>query len=132
VGEITFGKPRGRKKTSGEEEASLKIRRLAGRMNHDVGKTTPSVGSFRCSRLPPPVIQPVQVTAKQLQQLVAPIALYPDELVAEILTASTYPTQIVEADRWLQENSSLRGAQLADEVDKQSWDPSVKATCLAG
>ena len=61
-----------------------------------------------------------------------PIALYPDELVAEILTASTYPIQIVEADRWLQENSSLRGAQLADEVDKQSWDPSVKATCLAG
>jgi len=53
-----------------------------------------------------------------------PIALYPDELVAEI--------QIVEADRWLQQNSSLRGAQLADEVDKQSWDPSVKATCLAG
>ena len=53
-----------------------------------------------------------------------PIALYPDELVAEI--------QIVEADRWLQENSSLRGAQLADEVDKQSWDPSVRATCLAG
>jgi hypothetical protein len=82
--------------------------------------------------LPPPVIQPVQVTAKQLQQLVAPIALYPDELVAEILTASTYPIQIVEANRWLQENSSLRGAQLADEVDKQSWDPSVKATCLAG
>jgi hypothetical protein len=116
-------------------------------MNHDVGKTTLSVGFFRCSynrnnrvrvnsprgsgRLPPPVIQPVQVTAKQLQQLGAPIALYPDELVAEILTASTYPIQIVEADRWLQENSSLRGAQLADEVDKQSWDPSVKATCLA-
>jgi hypothetical protein len=77
--------------------------------------------------LPPPVIQPVQVTAKQLQQLVAPIASYPDELVAEILTTSTYPIQIVEADRWLQQNSSLRGAQLADEVDKQSWDPSVKA-----
>jgi hypothetical protein len=53
--------------------------------------------------------------------------LYPDELVAEILAASTYPTQIVEADRWLQQNSSLKGAQLASEVDKQSWDPSVKA-----
>ena len=63
-----------------------------------------------------------------------PIALYPDELVAEILTASTYPIHpdCREADRWLPENSSLRGAQLADEVDKQSWDPSVKATCLAG
>src|SRR6266699_5235328 len=66
-------------------------------------------------------------TPQELQQLVAPIALYPDELVAEILAASTYPTQIVEADRWLQQNSSLKGAQLASEVDKQSWDPSVKA-----
>ena len=74
-----------------------------------------------------PPIQPAQATPEQLQQLVAPIALYPDELVAQILAASTYPTQIVEADRWLQQNSSLKGAQLASEVDKQSWDPSVKA-----
>jgi hypothetical protein len=66
----------------------------------------------------PPVIQPVQVTAEQLQQLVAPIALYPDVLVAEMLAASTYPTQIVEADHWLQQNSSLKGTQLASEVDK--------------
>jgi Protein of unknown function (DUF3300) len=75
----------------------------------------------------PPAIQPVQLTAEQLQQLVAPIALYPDELVAQILAASTYPIEIVEAERWLQQNSSLKGAQLASEVDKQSWDPSVKA-----
>src|SRR6267142_5343462 len=72
-------------------------------------------------------IQPAQMTAEQLQQLVAPIALYPDELVAQILAASTYPTEIVEAERWLQQNSSLKGAQLASAVDKQSWDPSVKA-----
>src|SRR5260370_20458543 len=72
-------------------------------------------------------IQPAQQTPEQLQQLVAPIALYPDELVAQILAASTYPTEIVEAERWLQQNSSLKGAQLASEVDKQSWDPSVKA-----
>ena len=75
----------------------------------------------------PAETQPVQVTAEQAQQLVAPIALYPDELVAQILAASTYPTEIVEAERWLQQNSSLKGAQLASEVDKQSWDPSVKA-----
>jgi len=55
----------------------------------------------------PPVLQPVQVTAKQLQQLVAPIASYPDELVAEILTASTYPIQIVEADRWLMTRAAV-------------------------
>ena len=76
---------------------------------------------------PPPAVQPAQVTAEQLQQLVAPIALYPDELVAQVLAAATYPTEIVEANRWLQQNSTLKDAQLADAVDKQPWDPSVKA-----
>jgi hypothetical protein len=73
------------------------------------------------------VPRPVQQSPEQLQQLVAPIALYPDELVAQVLAASTYPAQIVEADRWLQQNSTLKGDQLATEVDKQPWDPSVKA-----
>jgi Protein of unknown function (DUF3300) len=72
-------------------------------------------------------VQPAQTSPEQLQQLVAPIALYPDELVAQVLAAATYPTEIVEANRWLQQNSSLKDAQLADAVDKQSWDPSVKA-----
>jgi hypothetical protein len=66
-------------------------------------------------------------TPEQLQQLVAPIALYPDALVAQVLAAATYPEQVVEADRWMQQNSNLKGQQLADEVDKQPWDPSVKA-----
>ena len=66
-------------------------------------------------------------TPEQVQQLVAPIALYPDELVAEVLAAATYPDQVVEADRWLQENKSLQGKQLADAVNKQPWDSSVKA-----
>jgi hypothetical protein len=62
-----------------------------------------------------------------LQQLVAPIALYPDALVAQILAASTYPTQIVEADRWIGSHSDLKGEKLAKEIDQQPWDPSVKA-----
>jgi uncharacterized membrane protein YgcG len=66
-------------------------------------------------------------TPEQLQQLVAPIALYPDALVAQILAASTYPTEVVQADRWLQQNPNLQGEQLAGAVDKQPWDPSVKA-----
>ena len=70
---------------------------------------------------------PVQHSAQELQQLVAPIALYPDALVAQILAASTYPTEIVEADRWMQSHSNLKGKELAKEVDKQPWDPSVKA-----
>ena len=68
-----------------------------------------------------------QQTSAQLQQLVAPIALYPDSLVAQILAASTFPEQVVEADRWLQANPDLKGDDLAKAVDQQPWDPSVKA-----
>jgi Protein of unknown function (DUF3300) len=66
-------------------------------------------------------------TTEELHQLVAPIALYPDSLVGQILAASSYPTQIVEAQRWMQANSGLSAAQLAKAADSQSWDPSVKA-----
>src|SRR5882762_195800 len=62
-------------------------------------------------------------TPDQLQQ-VAPIALYPDALVAQILAASAYPIEIVEAERWMQQHSDLKGQQLAQAVDQQSWDPS--------
>ena len=75
----------------------------------------------------PPPPQAAQQTPEQLQQLVAPIALYPDALVAQILAAATYPAEVVEADRWMQQHTGLKGKKLADEVDKQSWDPSVKA-----
>ena len=68
-----------------------------------------------------------QQTPEQLQQLVAPIALYPDSLVAQVLAASTFPAEIVEADRWVQANPDLKGDALAKAVDQQSWDPSVKA-----
>src|SRR5262245_12474222 len=64
---------------------------------------------------------------KDMQQLVAPIALYPDQLVAQILAGSTYPTQVVEADRWLQQNSGLKGQALTSAVDKKPWDESIKA-----
>ncbi len=64
---------------------------------------------------------------EQLDQLVAPIALYPDALLAEILMASTYPLEIVQADRWATENKSLKGDALKAAVDKQSWDDSVKS-----
>jgi hypothetical protein len=71
--------------------------------------------------------QPSHLTPQQLQELVAPIALYPDALVAQILASSAYPTQIVEAERFIQQNPDLKGKDLADAVDKQDWDPSVKA-----
>src|SRR5712691_9055343 len=74
-----------------------------------------------------PPTPPMQQSPQELQQLVAPIALYPDALVAQILAASTYPTEIVEADRWMQRHSDLKGDKLAKEADKQDWDLSVKA-----
>lgn len=63
----------------------------------------------------------------ELDQLLAPIALYPDPLLSNVLIASTYPLEVVQADRWLQQNKSLQGDQLAAAASKQSWDDSLKA-----
>src|ERR1700677_5084650 len=63
----------------------------------------------------------------QLDALVAPIALYPDALVAQVLAAAVYPDQVAFADDWLSQNSNLTGSALVQAVDQQSWDPSVKA-----
>src|SRR5215469_2428300 len=66
-------------------------------------------------------------SASQLQALVAPIALYPDSLVAMILTASTFPDQVAVANYWVEQNHSLTGSALVQAADNQTWDPSVKA-----
>src|SRR6187455_3022258 len=64
---------------------------------------------------------------EQLDALVAPIALYPDELLANVLAASTYPLEAVQADRWVKANKNLKGDALKAAVEKQAWDDSVKA-----
>jgi hypothetical protein len=64
---------------------------------------------------------------EQLEALVAPIALYPDELLANMVAAATYPLEVVEADRWIKEKKNLKGDTLKAEVDKKGWDDSVKA-----
>ena len=71
--------------------------------------------------------QGVPLTAEELQQLVAPIALYPDALVAQVLSAATFPDQVAEAASWLKQYSNLTGSTLMQAVDAQRWDPSVKA-----
>ncbi len=63
----------------------------------------------------------------ELDQLVAPIALYPDPLLAQVLMASAYPLDIVQAERWLEANKNLKGDQLKAAVDKQDWDDSIKS-----
>ena len=70
---------------------------------------------------------PAPLSSDQLDALVAPIALYPDALVAQVLAASANPDQVAYADDWLAQNKSLTGTALAQAVDQQSWDPSVKA-----
>ncbi|HTS06238.1 MAG TPA: DUF3300 domain-containing protein [Candidatus Eisenbacteria bacterium] len=71
--------------------------------------------------------QGAPLSAEELQQITAPIALYPDALVAQILGASTFPDQVSFAANWLHQNSSLTGKALLQAVDQQTWDPSVKA-----
>src|SRR5579884_485338 len=79
---------------------------------------------------PPPPAPQTQVqplSPDQLDNLVAPIALYPDPLLAQVLAASTYPLEVVEAQQWLQQNSNLHGAELMDAAKRQNWDASVQA-----
>jgi len=72
--------------------------------------------------------QPVQALAQdQLENLVAPIALYPDALLGQILVAATYPLEVVEAGQWLQQNRNLRGSDLVAAASQQNWDASIQA-----
>ena len=76
-----------------------------------------------------PAPEPIPASARQLDALLASVALYPDQLLSQILMAATYPLEVVEAARWIArpENEGLQGDRLADALDQQDWDPSVKA-----
>jgi len=87
----------------------------------------PTSYSTQSSSAPAPAAAPAPLSADQLNSLVAPIALYPDALVAQVLAAATNPDQVAYADDWLAQNRNLTGQALAQAVDQQSWDPSVKA-----
>lgn len=72
---------------------------------------------------------PNPTSQAQLEQLLAPIALYPDALLAQIMMAATYPLEVVQADRWLQDsnNADLQGDELSATLEQQPWDPSIKS-----
>jgi hypothetical protein len=86
---------------------------------------------------PPPAATPAPAAApvagaktfsqEELDQLLAPIALYPDALLAQVLMASTYPLEIVAAERWVKANPTLKDKALEDALQQQTWDPSVKS-----
>ncbi len=112
----------------------LKIAKLFQMMGLIFILVTASSVTLSGAQVPPPSVpdtenptDPAPKSASALQSLVAPIALYPDSLVAQILTAATFPDQIAVADYWVQQNKSLTGRALMQAVDKQSWDASVKA-----
>src|SRR5262245_47200543 len=82
------------------------------------------------SKNPPPAAGTATeqlLQSKYLNALVAPIALYPYQLLAQVLMASTYPLKVVQADRWAKDNDQLIGDRLKGEIEKQRWDDSVKS-----
>ncbi len=81
------------------------------------------------AQAPQPATAPTQplLKAEELDQLLAPIALYSDPLLSEVLIASTYPLEVVQADRWAKSNTKLKGDALTAALAKQSWDDSVKS-----
>ena len=83
--------------------------------------------SFAQEQANPPAPGAPLLAPNQLDDLVAPVALYPDPLLGQVLAASTYPLEITEAQQWMQQNGTLQGQQLMDAARQQNWDASVQA-----
>jgi hypothetical protein len=96
-----------------------------GRADTPPPASSPSAASAQSAMTPGP--PPGEATREQLEELVSPIALYPDLLIARILVASTFPDQVVQAHQWLQQNPNLKGNEFAAAVKAQPWDPSVRS-----
>jgi Protein of unknown function (DUF3300) len=107
------------------EESMLRCRRFLLAMAVLIATTC--VGAAQGTDTKPSQPEQTLLKPEQLDALVAPIALYPDELLANVLAASTYPLEVVQADRWLDEHKKLKGDALKAPVDKQAWDESIKA-----
>ena len=102
--------------------ASLAIDPLA------LAQQPPPAGGAQPAAAGQPAASKAAVGSQQEKdELLAPIALYPDALLTQILMASTYPLEVVEAARWQKANASLKDKELEAALEKQSWDPSVKA-----
>jgi hypothetical protein len=99
--------------------AALTLAFLAARPALAASDATPDSGAASS--------QQQSLSNAELDQLVAPIALYPDALLAQVLMASTYPLEIVQAERWAKANKSLKGDKLDEALAKQDWDASIKA-----
>src|SRR5690242_21301783 len=83
--------------------------------------------SIAFAQTTPPAPPNAAATQPELDQMLAPIALYPDSLLSQILMASTYPLEVVEAARWSRANPGLKGEDAVDAVEQRDWDPSVRS-----
>src|ERR1700704_5263387 len=92
-----------------------------------LAQTEPTPPAMTPAVAPTPAEEAPKIPNDQLDSLVAPIALYPDPLLAQTLAASTYPLEIILLEQWLEKNKNLKGKALADAVAKQKWDPSVQS-----
>src|SRR5260370_32390170 len=86
-----------------------------------------NIASPQSAQVSSPQSQAPLIPPDQLDSLVAPIALYPDPLLAQTLAASTYPLELIQLQQWLAKNPGLKDKALADAVAKQTWDPSIQA-----
>src|ERR1700761_5708372 len=103
----------------------ITILALTGVAQVATSQTSSGTSSAAATASSMPVIAPL--SKDKLDALVAPIALYPDSLVAQILAAATNPEDVATAEQWMKQNNSLSGSMLVSAIDEQSWDPSVKA-----
>src|SRR5215831_1529443 len=87
----------------------------------------PAIATAQTPSAPAPAASDQLLKPQQLEALVSPISLYPNSLLSNVLMASTYPLEIVQAERWLTRNKNLGGDAQKAAVDKQPWDDSVKA-----
>jgi uncharacterized protein DUF3300 len=95
-----------------------------------VGEAAPPTPAPAAAQPPPSAsvaTEPARFSSAQLEQLVAPIALYPDPITVQVLMAATYPLEIVEAARWQKKNASLKGDELDKALESEDWDPSVES-----
>ena len=90
----------------------------------------PGEGVLLAQGTPAAAPKEATLTADQLDSLVAPIALYTDELLGQVLVASTYPLEVIQLQQWLAKNKSLTGKALADAAGKQPWDPSIQGLAI--
>ncbi|HEX4664299.1 MAG TPA: DUF3300 domain-containing protein, partial [Terriglobales bacterium] len=94
------------------------------------GDTLAELPSFQAQNPPASAkaqAPPTKVPPDELDSLVAPIALYPDPMLAQTLAASTYPLELIQLQQWLAKHPTLKDKALADAVAKQPWDPSIQA-----